>query len=175
MLRRRRGETIFSQFLFWGGSIKIGGLGADHWGSVHESFQSSGQPDQPVRLLRNDSHHTFGFAAKRQTKYVHCVCHCVLDVLIKQTDPFYDFAVGDKWEDGTCKNENNVSMCVCNPRPSPDESTTFDQSVFLSHLRHLELCGRHNVRIQNGHLQASVAKCAGKSVGECRGARGGMD
>ena len=99
---------------------------------------------------------------------MHCVCHCVLAVLIKQKDPFYDFAVGDKWEEGTCKNENNVSMCVCNPRPSPDESTTFDQSVFLSHLRHLELCGRHNVRIQNGHLQASVAKCAGKSVGECR-------
>ena len=67
----------------------------------------------------------------------------------------------------TCNNENNVSMCVCNPPPSTDELTTFDQSVFLSHLRHLELCDRHNGRIQNeGGWQGPPAAKHGQVCGE---------
>ena len=62
-----------------------------------------------------------GFQKKRQTKYVHCV-HCVLAVLIKQTDPFYDFAVGDKWMES--EKMRTMSKCVCNPRPSTDELNT---------------------------------------------------
>ena len=66
-----------------------------------------------VRLLRNNSHYRFvlseqssqaaqkyfSYLCLRKKRQIEMCVHCVLAVLIKQTDPFYDFAVGDKWEE----------------------------------------------------------------------------
>ena len=73
-------------------------------------------------MLRNYFCNNFEFVAKKTDEIcAHCVC--VLAVLIKRTDPFYDFAVEDKWR--TVKEAmRTMSIRFSNPHLSTHELTT---------------------------------------------------